>query len=52
MRVSQRIRFLESQYVWWDCILLTNKNGYDQHEEYPLEAHFTRESWNGRMKAC
>lgn len=22
------------------------------HEEYPLNAHFTRESWNGRMKAC
>ena len=22
------------------------------HEEYPLEVHFTRESWNGRMKAC
>lgn len=22
------------------------------HEEYPLDIHFTRESWNGRMKAC
>lgn len=22
------------------------------HEEYPLSLHFTRESWNGRMKAC
>lgn len=22
------------------------------HEEYPLNIHFTRESWNGRMKAC
>lgn len=22
------------------------------HEEYPLNVHFTRESWNGRMKAC
>lgn len=22
------------------------------HEEYPLAVHFTRESWNGRMKAC
>lgn len=22
------------------------------HEEYPLKVHFTRESWNGRMKAC
>ena len=22
------------------------------HEEYPLHVHFTRESWNGRMKAC
>lgn len=21
-------------------------------EEYPLEVHFTRESWHGRMKAC
>ena len=22
------------------------------HEEYPLKVHFTRELWNGRMKAC
>lgn len=22
------------------------------HEEYPLKVHFTREGWNGRMKAC
>ena len=22
------------------------------HEEYPIDVHFTRESWNGRMKAC
>lgn len=22
------------------------------HEEYPLNVRFTRESWNGRMKAC
>ena len=22
------------------------------HEEYQLNIHFTRESWNGRMKAC
>lgn len=22
------------------------------HEEYPLKVHFTRASWNGRMKAC
>lgn len=22
------------------------------HEEYPVQVHFTRESWNGRMKAC
>lgn len=22
------------------------------HEEYPLNVHFTRKSWNGRMKAC
>ena len=22
------------------------------HEEYPLKVHFTRESWNGRLKAC
>lgn len=22
------------------------------HEEYPLYVHFTREGWNGRMKAC
>ena len=24
----------------------------DFHEEFPLKVHFTRESWNGRMKAC
>lgn len=22
------------------------------HKEYPVNVHFTRESWNGRMKAC
>lgn len=22
------------------------------HNEYPLKVYFTRESWNGRMKAC
>lgn len=22
------------------------------HEEYPINVHFTRESWHGRMKAC
>lgn len=22
------------------------------HEEYPLNVHFSRKSWNGRMKAC
>lgn len=22
------------------------------HEEYPSKVHFTRETWNGRMKAC
>ncbi len=22
------------------------------HEEYTLNVHFTRETWNGRMKAC
>ena len=22
------------------------------HEEFPINVHFTRESWNGRMKAC
>ena len=22
------------------------------HEEYPINVHFTKESWNGRMKAC
>lgn len=22
------------------------------HEEYPVKVHFSRESWNGRMKAC
>lgn len=24
----------------------------EYHAEYPLKVHFTRESWNGRMKAC
>ena len=23
-----------------------------RHEEFPLKVHFTRESWNGRLKAC
>ena len=23
-----------------------------RHEEYPLKVHFTRESWNGRLKSC
>ncbi len=23
-----------------------------RHEEYPLNVHFSRETWNGRMKAC
>ncbi len=22
------------------------------HEEYPLNVHFTRESWHGRIKTC
>ena len=22
------------------------------HDEYKLNVHFTRDSWNGRMKAC
>ena len=22
------------------------------HEEFPFKVHFTREGWNGRMKAC
>ncbi len=29
-----------------DCFELVNR------EEYRLKVHFTRESWNGRMKAC
>lgn len=33
-----------------DCYL--EKFDLIYHEEYPLEVHFTRESWNGRMKAC
>ena len=30
------------------------KDGFElvYHEEYPLNVQFTRESWNGRMKAC
>lgn len=29
-------------------------NNFDliYHEEYPVKIHFTRESWNGRLKAC
>lgn len=23
-----------------------------RHDEYPLDVHFSRESWNGRVKAC
>lgn len=33
-----------------DCYL--EKFDLTYHEEYPLEVHFTRESWNGRVKAC
>ncbi|MCM1143882.1 MAG: class I SAM-dependent methyltransferase [Blautia sp.] len=33
-----------------DCYLENFELVY--HEEYPLKVHFTRESWNGRMKAC
>lgn len=28
---------------YFDCIY---------REEYPLKVHFSRETWNGRMKAC
>ncbi|MDE5772007.1 MAG: class I SAM-dependent methyltransferase [Ruminococcus sp.] len=33
-----------------DCYM----NNFDliYHEEYPVKIHFTRESWNGRLKAC
>lgn len=24
----------------------------EKHSEYKLKVHFTRESWNGRMKSC
>ena len=30
----------------------TDKFELVYHEEYPLKVRFTRESWNGRMKAC
>ena len=33
-----------------DCFY--EKFGLVCHEEYKLNVHFTRESWNGRMKAC
>ena len=33
-----------------DCYLKSFDLVY--HEEYTLNVHFTRESWNGRMKAC
>lgn len=33
-----------------DCYGETFELAY--HEEYPLAVRFTRESWNGRMKAC
>lgn len=33
-----------------DCYLRDFELVY--HEEYPLDVQFTRESWNGRMKAC
>lgn len=33
-----------------DCYLEKFELVY--HEEYPLCVHFTREGWNGRMKAC
>lgn len=30
-------------YEYFECVY---------HEEYPLKVHFTRQTWNGRMKAC
>lgn len=33
-----------------DCYLESFDLVY--HEEYPIRVPFTRESWNGRMKAC
>lgn len=33
-----------------DCYREGFESAY--HEEYLLKVHFTRESWNGRMKAC
>lgn len=33
-----------------DCY--REKFDFVYHEEYPLKVPFTRESWNGRMKAC
>ncbi len=37
--------------IWiHDCY--QEKFRVEYHDEYPLNVHFTRESWNGRMKAC
>ena len=32
--------------------LLSEKFELVYHEEYRVKVHFTRETWNGRMKAC
>lgn len=40
---SHPIEIPECYNRYFDCVY---------HEEYPLKVHFTRESWNGRMKAC
>ena len=42
----------ETMHPIWIPDCYSEKFELVYHEEYPLEVPFTRESWNGRMKAC
>lgn len=42
----------ETMHPIWIPDCYSEKFELAYHEEYPLEVPFTRESWNGRMKAC
>ncbi len=42
----------ETVHPIWIPDCYQEKFRVEYHDEYPLNVHFTRESWNGRMKAC
>lgn len=43
---GERMHPIEIPDCYWEKFELVS------HEEYPLKVHFTREGWNGRVKAC